>query len=375
LPRSTFRTTTAPAIFDRYRLMHLPPVHTLYEQLAGSRWAFLYSGAFPDAHSARLILLAEEAAHASSGENIALAKKLAFVLVETYQNVIRHRAPLPPDQEKAAGRSLCMLRSDGTAYEVAAMNPVRAEEAHALGRILDGIRQNTDLRQLKEMFLRGLQTQSQSQRGGAGLGLIEMARRSTSGLHHEVRELGDGLHMFSIALHVGSSTQGHTPLEDLRALHATVAGLDALLAFKGQPTPGVQDALLRMIAADMEEAGEAEDRWTGVFLAALELIGEVPGQCGDPLILLGRRGSSHVLMTGLVLTPEEAPHLLAQARHLLERSPAELQKLYRDTLLERQEGPALHRGLVDLARRPGASLTVHEEPVANGILVLLGTEL
>ncbi|MDQ3099827.1 MAG: SiaB family protein kinase [Bacteroidota bacterium] len=344
----------------------------LYETLAGSRWGFLYSGDFHDEHSARLIMLAEEAAKASPETETPLAKKLAFTLVEAYQNIIRHRAPLTPDLELGTGRSMFMLRSDGRSYEVAAMNPVRQEESEALQLLLERIKKNTDLKQLKEMFLRGLQNDSNSNRGGAGLGLIEMARRSSSGLHHDLRPGPGGELMFTIQLRVGISSMRPSPLDQIHGFQQTMAALDAVLVFKGTFTSGIQNALMRMIATDHSGSKERADSRTRAFLASMEMLAELPEQAGDGMILLGRNGQDHLLLTGVLLDERAADRLARQVEVLQQMDHNARQKVYRDALLGRDpDGAFTSTGLLDLARRSKAPLVLSKFPHQGNSLLLL----
>src|SRR5690606_17012034 len=187
--------------------MDLATVHTLYETLADSRWGFLYSGAFHDEHSARLIDLAEDATKDPENDNGSFSKKLGFVLVEAYQNVIRHRSELKGGLHDGKGRSLFMVLSDGKNFDVATMNPMATEESRELRTLLERIG-GTDLKQLKEMFLRGLQGNNPSQKGGAGLGLIEMARRANDGLQFQLRPIDPAVTMFTMQLRIGGSVAG-----------------------------------------------------------------------------------------------------------------------------------------------------------------------
>jgi hypothetical protein len=352
--------------------MDLSTVHKLYEALADARWGFFYSGDFHDEHSARLIMLAEEASKAFTGTGPSLTKKLAFVLVEAYQNVIRHRAPLEKALERGAARSMFMLRSDGRSYEVAAMNPIRREEVAGLRALLEHIRKNADLKQLKEMFLRGLQSEGGSQRGGAGLGLIEMARRSSAGLHHELRELEGSELMFTIRLRVGSSNMADSHMGHLYEHQQAMASIDALLLFKGEFTPGIQNALMRMMATDMDEHPGRSDARTKAFLAAMEMIGELPHQNADPIIVLGRVDGHYSLVIGLVLETRDAERFGRQLEALRGMDPNAIQRVYRDALLGRNaDGAFTSTGALDLARRSTEPLSTTGFPHKAASLLLI----
>ncbi len=343
-------------------------VHNLYTRLANDRWSFIYSGDFLDEHSARLISMAEEASK-SAGSNSQLSKKLAFVMVEAYQNIIRHRNPLPPELATSVGRSLFMVRCDGSSYELNAMNPIRREEIGVVEKQLERIARNGDLKQLKEMFLRGLQGQSISNRGGAGLGLIEMARRSASGLRHDLRSMEPEVPLFLIQMHVGASDMHLTHKEAVHEIHDLVCELDLLLAFKGRSTPGIQNALLRMISADTSAKVETHDTRTKAYLAAMEFINGLDGDGHDTLLLLRRNGDGFSLTTGVLLEEAKLKEMAVQVERLRQGGQPLAQRLYRDALLGRVTG--LSTGLIDLARRSLTPLGMEVFPHQDRYLLVL----
>src|SRR5436190_17895600 len=237
--------------------MDLATVHTLYDVLAGDRFCFLYIGRFHDEHTASLITLGEESLNEARTAR-AYRQRLSYVMVEAYQNIVRHRAALPLELERGTGRSLFVLRSHATGDEIIAMDPITEAEVPGLRANLDSIG-GLDLRQLKELFLRGLQDGARSQRGGAGLGLIEMARRSGHHLRHALYPINAEHQLFALQIVVGDATEQATPIEVMPKLHDAVAGLDLLLLCKGASSAGVQEAVLRIIEKDLDERPDRAD--------------------------------------------------------------------------------------------------------------------
>jgi hypothetical protein len=238
--------------------MDLVAVHMLYEALAADRLGFLYSGRFHDEHTAHLIALGEQLVTDAEGER-SLRSKLGFVMVESYQNIIRHRAELPFVLDRGAGRSLFLLRNRDDVYEVTSMNAVVRKEVAGLVKMVDHVG-GLDMKQLKELFLRGLQNEQASERGGAGLGLSEMARRSGHGLWHCLTDIDDQHVLFALRVLLGGSSS-LSDVAFLQRLHAMVAGEDLLLVCKGRLSSGIQQAVLQIMAKDLDEgSGMAELR-------------------------------------------------------------------------------------------------------------------
>src|SRR5690606_6703495 len=108
-PGRSCRSSTAPEPSAPLYLillvgMDIATAHTLYEGLKGRDLTFLYSDVFADDHTAAIMGVGQEALDV--GTERTLRSRLSFVLVEAYQNIIRHRAD-------NGGRSVLMLQRAG----------------------------------------------------------------------------------------------------------------------------------------------------------------------------------------------------------------------------------------------------------------------
>ena len=339
--------------------------HSLYLALRDDRSVFAYSGAFHDEHTGRLIALGEAAAEGVDGRGTARGR-LAFIMVEAYQNILRHRAVLPPQVERGEGRSLFLLRCgiDGQQV-VVAVNPVKKSDVVGLRSSLHRLH-GMDPSQLKNLFLSGLQTTSDQPRRGAGLGLIEMARRSGSDLGYTLRGLGPDHELFILAVRVGTDRAYEGVLTEAAALHGTVVQQDLLLLHIGERPVPVQEAVLRMVEEDVDERPERAGLRGRAYLAANGALSSGEGDTGRRICALTREGEHNSLAVGKVMDDRSA---IAMAEHVgamnaCDRS--ELDRRYRNVLLKRGN-TAESADLLDLAR-----LSV--EPLEIGMFPMEGEE-
>lgn len=344
--------------------MDLATVHTLYDVLAGDRFCFLYSGRFHDEHTASLITLGEEVLN-DARLHRTYRQRLSYVMVEAYQNIVRHRAPLPAELERGVGRSLFMLRSHTSGDEIVAIDPVTEAEVQGLKATLERIG-GLDLRQLKELFLRSLQDGSRSQRGGAGLGLIEMARRSGHRLRHALYPVDDVHRLFALQIVVGDATDQATGMDALSRVHEAVAALDLLVLCKGASSAGAQEAVLRIIEKDLDERPERSEARARAYLAAVEWLQGISVPDTAPVVALGRRSDGHyALVLGVRMNGPDAERTEQSIADINALEGAGLERLYRDLLLGRRSPGPGSLGLVDLARRSVARLRV-QRSMRNG---------
>ncbi|MCC6840179.1 MAG: hypothetical protein IT230_08485 [Flavobacteriales bacterium] len=165
-PRQPMATTPLPA----------PLVHPLLACSGGNRFLFGYSGAFPDEHSARLIELVE--VMAARDQSLRSGKgRLAFILVEAYQNIIRHQAISATADPWGAARPMFLIQDQQGMQVMTTRNAVSHKQAEALRTQLAELVRMEDAA-LKELLLQGIQRPSTTGVRGAGLGLIGMLRRT-----------------------------------------------------------------------------------------------------------------------------------------------------------------------------------------------------
>lgn len=131
---------------------------------------FHHQGDLDHALVRSLLQLAEKAS-VCAGDAITLRKRLFNVLVEALENMHKHA----PKEHRDSVFAILVDRGDG--YRMIIGNAVPLASAALLVHRV-GILNEMEEVDLKEHFLRLLSNDGRTERGGAGLGLITMARKS-----------------------------------------------------------------------------------------------------------------------------------------------------------------------------------------------------
>lgn len=152
----------------------------------------------PMDHTRVQALLAEaEAKSLAAEEGVAQRKRMMNVLVEGLENIHRH-VEEPNDQ---AGFALLVRSSEG--YRMAFGNPVPVATAALLTHRI-GIINEMDEVDLKEHYLNLLANSARSNNGGAGLGLLTMARRSARPMEVSTIRLNSSAAMLILELRLAA---------------------------------------------------------------------------------------------------------------------------------------------------------------------------
>lgn len=156
----------------------LKSVLTIYDELQNNGIYLVYLGVFSHDITKMFTSMAEEDME-SKGEALSIKKRVYHVMVETLQNMNRHSDEIASDMN--TGRGLFMIGRKNDSYYVITSNKVSKEKKDSLEAALIEINQSSP-EDLRKMYLKQIKHGKLSEKGGAGLGLIDIARK-TSGSH------------------------------------------------------------------------------------------------------------------------------------------------------------------------------------------------
>lgn len=336
--------------------MDAAPLYSLYDAFAGDRHTFLYCGQFLDAHTARLITLGEAVVGEKETDR-SLRARLAFVLVEAYQNVIRHRPPSASAGVSDGSGCMLLLRSAPGLNEVTTMNPVLRSDVQALVNDLEGLG-TLDRDQLKSRYLATLQREGRTRRGGAGLGLIEMARRSGNALRHGFTGIDAEHQRFTLSLDIDPASVGSSTAVELRRWYSQSRQAGLTLLCKGLDHLAVEASLLRII-----EQETADDPGTAGRSVAL-------AQAGLEFLRTCNKTAGH---SAMALFQEEGRTAIALIAQVPMDDAVEITNALRGTELHTHNGQPLQLAATELAGRAGAPLRTQVEPGTDATARLLIT--
>lgn len=227
-----------------FSTMDIRFAHALYSALRSDGQAFGYSGTFEDDITALLVDLGDSLLGA---QDPASRSRLNFAMVEAYQNIVRHR--IVGAGGVPGARSLFLVRHGAKGQQVVAMNPLRNEQAAGLGKRIEGLAA-LGRAELKELFLDILKrTQDPGQRG-AGLGLVEMTRRSGNPLRHGFLPLPQDLMLFVLLVSLGEVPPDPLHFRTAQEVHALVVRHDLRFFHVGARAPGDMYAMQRLVSAE-----------------------------------------------------------------------------------------------------------------------------
>lgn len=136
-----------------------------------------------------------------------IRKKVYNVLVESLQNLYHHVDPVPEDfqdQESKRFGIIVVSRSD-SGYNITTCNFIRRKKVEALAEKLDKINRSSN-KEIKEIYKFILHHQKISPKGGGGLGLVDIARKTGNTLEYEFFDYNKDYSLFTLSIDINSLT-------------------------------------------------------------------------------------------------------------------------------------------------------------------------
>lgn len=141
------------------------------------------------------------------GEHRKIKKKVFNVMVECLQNVYHHLDTLEVMQENSEindRTALLMIGKEENDYYVITGNHILNDRISELQKRLDRVNA-CDRKELKELYQEILANEPMSEKGTAGLGMIDIARKSGQKLGYDFHPVNDTYSFFSLEAKVARS--------------------------------------------------------------------------------------------------------------------------------------------------------------------------
>ncbi len=338
------------------------------DKMMKERLMFVYRGIVTNENSIPLLMLLEKEMENSEFGFVGRKRLFMFVL-ESLQNVSRHS-----DRNQMAGMSLVVYSKVNGGYTVTTGNVISTSNIDNLKRRLDEIN-NLETSEIRNVYRQMLSNSEFSTKGGAGLGLIEMAKKTGNKLDYDFVELDDSNSYFILSKTVDSEGVGiHFGEHEKPFKGKAVAQLERIMAennvyliWSGHITPEVGKEVLSFTETKLAEDDIESNVRKRVFSILVEIIENVakysPGReaeekHGMPVAMIRLDSKTYTLTTGNLILNENVDMLREKLEDINKYDKKGLKELFRKSLSDQtiKSDSTGNMGLIDMARKSGSKL-------------------
>ncbi len=174
-------------------------IYDLHRTMMSQKLILVYQGDFTQESTKSILAMAERNLD-SSGEEGNIKRKVFNVMVEALQNIVKHSDELVEGQMRSHA-AIFLIGREENRYTIMSGNPIRKTNVAGLEQKLHHIN-SLDKEGLKELYKEIIKNTTISEKGGAGLGFVDMARKSGEKLAFDFPEMSADYCFFCLTVHV-----------------------------------------------------------------------------------------------------------------------------------------------------------------------------
>lgn len=318
-----------------------------FKKFQNDHFSLAYMGEFDDQLTEGLMRTNET----SIDEPKSFKKRLSFLIAECFQNIIRHEDKPEIATRTNAKPKIFLLRNLGNSHYISSTNLISNTKKGDLEAKLNMI--NTlSAEELKEVYVSALTNNQISEKGGGGLGLIEMARKSESPLAFDFDFVNYYLSVFYIQVkfttpkkNPENNNQNSTEtinINETREIYNLMLEEKILLIRKGDFS---QESILPIISI-IENNLKLQSNFPGskqtVMYLMVELLQNISKHAlkikdeHEGIFMISKNDNKYILSAGNYIDTNSVERLKEQLENVSQLEKKELIELYKKTLLKQE---------------------------------------
>jgi hypothetical protein len=302
---------------------------------------FAYTGLVSDSITHKIIELTQFNID-SSGNFVRLKNKISFLMAECYQNVARHGKYINETDSLIDYQGAFFVRSIDNIFYIASANSVNKDTIPSIKEKLDKVNSLSpeELRLLqKQVLSKG----KLSDRGGAGLGIIEMARRTGRKICFNFEDIDDKTALFFIQLSIVSDenqedTFSEKSLLYIEDLYNRMIKENLVVLHKGDFSENSVLPIIHMIEKNILRFNDLKVGKQKLYNISVELLQNISmhalktDKLNEGLFLLEQHNNHFVIGTSNYIENSKIKGMEDTLYDLKKLDKNELNALYRDKL-------------------------------------------
>lgn len=337
-------------------------IEYFFDILKDDNQCILYSGNFNDDVTDRVIQLAEHNINIQK-EKIKIKKRVSYLLAECFQNIIRHGNFKNSDDQLMSDIGFFMSRNSKGKYFITSGNLIDNRHVEKLEGQLKQVN-NLNQEELKLLYRKVITEGEMSKKGGAGLGLIDMARKSGRKLGYKFQNFNATYSLFynqillDSEVEIEKNDQFSGDIEFAIDLHNAMVQNNIILLQKGDFSRDSIIPILNIMENNVRSALENSYLMKEIFHIMVELLqnigrhGYEVGQEKEGIFALLKNGTEYAISTGNYVANEKVESFKELLSRINGMTKDELKNAYIELLRNGDvtENGGAGIGLIDIAR-------------------------
>jgi len=336
--------------------MELNTTYLIFNKLKNDKLSLLYNGSFSDSITHKFIELSEH--NLSANVNLSkIRNRVSFLMAECFQNIVRHGEGNKKKHSKEDLPGFFSTKNSGNTYFITSGNLIDKRKIEKLESQLQKVNSlNKD--ELKELYKKVLRTEGFTEGGGAGLGLIEMARKSGYRIEYYFTEFNSDFSYFYNQIKLAKIDDEITfRIDEAIDFHQIMNDKNILLIQKGDFSQETILPVLKIIEQNFQK-NKGSYKNKAVYHILVELLQNISKNSfvidnrHEGIFMIQQTDLSYVITAGNYIEAQKVPNFENKLKIVQTATEDELEELYQTALFDDEDAemknPGL--GLIDVAK-------------------------
>ncbi|MEN8119462.1 MAG: SiaB family protein kinase [Bacteroidota bacterium] len=354
---------------DTIQKKELYTIFKLYNIMQKNYLNCIYRGIFTNEFTKKILSLTETSLIEKEEPRI-LKKKIYNIMVEGLQNITRHQADNKIESNN--NYSVFALKREFGKYFITIGNLVEKKLVEELSLKIENVNKLSK-EQLKEYYTKGLLHDKISERGGAGLGLIDMARKSGNKLLYSFEEIDDIYSYFYMHTEILANKKIEPDFDTKfskntnynNTLHKILNEENVIFSFNNSFNEDNMMNLLSVIENQVKDNVKLKKRVYNIMVEMFQNIikhgydyENVYNSESGGLFYISENNDAYMLNTGNYIKSQKIKKLRDKIDYINSLSANELENFYNDMLFnfDIDSNKEAGLGLIDLRMRTDSQL-------------------
>ncbi len=338
-------------------------------------FCLFYSGYFDDFFTAKLISIVDAEVEKK------ISKRVAFLVAESFQNIVKHGGDYPVTPLS----SLFGIRGQNNFIHIFSTNKVDGWQKVFLQKRLRSINK-LGAHELKDQYIEKLKRGTLSAKGGAGLGLIEMVRRSKREIQTDFIPFAEDKYSFHMQIDLLANPNLLTDEKDVLQISSNswvknqMTDHSVVFIYQGEFSDDIIYPMLSILETNLEENHAVGFT---IFHASVEIMQNISrhgakdedGKVRGIFIL--QRFDTYFYISAANYPNSGVDVIRKKIEDINRKEVDQLNEDYRKFLMESvmEDGSSAGVGLIDLRRLTNSSIDIHIDQDPFGDYVILGLKI
>ena len=332
----------------------------LFYAMVKDNLGYIYRGSFNDDITDSILELTEVSLQ-SEEQSSKIKKRVYAIMVEGLQNITRHQDSSP--EVKADHKSIFVIQKLDDKYYITTGNIIEEQNIDNIKKLIAKINK-LDKDELKAYYKQVLEEGTLSNKGGAGLGLIDMAKKSGNRLSYHFKHLSGNLHYFylhtvpSLETIDGIEIDGKSnSLNRIVEVHDILNQEDVLMIFNGIFNSESHSNIISSLEKNLGKTEAFKTKLTDIVSEMLQNIVKHGVQAnqernGNPgIFYISQLQDYYLITTGNYILNSEIDKISKFVTKLNDSSNEEIEITYNNALKKKSD--SLKLGLIEIRKQTG----------------------